>query len=94
LVDSSLKIDYQVDKKCGIEHFQKKIFNFSQLKKRLFFARFSFSVVGYRNGIMDFVIWGLVRFTLARRSAVRTLSSIVNSLHSYKAKQHKKKNAQ
>jgi len=36
-----------------------------------------------RNQREDFVVWSLVRFTLARRSAVkifRTLSLIVNSL--------------
>ena len=76
-------------------HFFLKLFNFSQIKKkkRVIFSRFSFRDVDLRNWRTDFVVWGLVKFTFARRIAVkifRTLSKIVNSLQSCKDEKHKK----
>jgi len=62
-------------------------------KNRVIFARFSFSEVDFRNWRTDFVVWGLVRFTLARRSTVkifRTLSPIVIPLQSWKAEKYQK----
>jgi len=56
LVDNSLKKDYKVDTKCGIQIFLKKSFKFSQIKEKLFFARFSFSEVDIQNWRTDFFI--------------------------------------
>jgi len=72
-VDNSLKWDYQVDKKCEIKNVEKKF-------KNIIIFRFS---LDFQKWTTDFVVWGLVRFTLARRSALmilRTLPSILNSL--------------
>jgi len=85
LIDNSLKRDYQVDTKCRIKFFFLNYLIFHRLKKRVIFDRFSLSKVDFRNWRTDFVVWGLVRFTLARISAMkifRTLTPIVNPLQS------------
>jgi len=72
--------------------WNKKLFNFSQIKRELFFARLLVREVDFRNWRTDFVVWGLVIFTLAGRSAVKIfrnlLFPIVNSLQNGKAEKH------